>query len=117
MRQQMVIIGELVINREPLLNFEWNCLRAKQTRRLPHSNTGSLDTRFLAGDPEKRKHPGLTVEEVARLLHCRCRSVLRMIRRGDLHPFTGEDGELYFDRVEVEIITHVPLNDILSRRI
>jgi Helix-turn-helix domain len=79
-----------------------------------------LDTRFRPSAPESPPRPGLTVEEVADRLHCRCRTVLRMIRRGDLRPFNGEDGELYFDPAEVAGIKAVPmvrvLLQLLSRR-
>jgi hypothetical protein len=55
----------------------------------------------------------LTVEQVAAMLHCRCRTVLWMIRQGQLHP-TEENGEIYFDRSEIERVRHVPISSVIS---
>jgi hypothetical protein len=38
-----------------------------------------------------------------------------MIKRGELHPISDEDGELYLDRAEVESIRHVRLSRTPSR--
>jgi hypothetical protein len=76
-----------------------------------------LDTRFRPANAEPLQKPKLTVTNVAELLHCRCVTVLLMIKRGQLHPFNGDDDELYFDPEEVAGVRHVPLNRILSRLI
>lgn len=60
---------------------------------------------------------GPTVADVAALLHCRCAAVLWMIKRGELHPISDEDGELYFDREEVAKLAHIPLSSTVSRLI
>ena len=117
MRTQQVILGEIVIDKEPIE------LRAE----LPFSEVGKktavlkdrlaylLDSRFRPANPEPPNAPGLTVEEAADSLHCRCRTVLGMIKRGELHPISDEDGELYLDRAEVESIRHVRLSRTPSR--
>lgn len=120
MRTQRVLLGAMVIDREPPIELYTN-LRAsevaKKSAMLKDRLAYLLDTRFLPADPEPHPKPGLTVEEVADLLHCRCRTVLRMIKRGDLQPSSNEDGEVYFDRKEVESIKHVPASPILFRLI
>jgi hypothetical protein len=117
MRTQRVVLGELVIDGKSPIE-----LRAELPSAKARENTGVLkdklayllDTRFRPSDPEPLPRPGLTVEDVAALLHCRCRTVLRMIKQGQLHPFTDDD-ELYFDREEVARIAHIPLDHGLSR--
>ena len=116
MRTQSVVIGEIVIDdRSVTLRAEVPASTSREwVALLKYKLAYLLDTRFRpATSPRER----LSLEEVAERLHCRCRTVLRMIRRGDLHPVTGDDGELYFDPVEVDIITRVPLGDIVTRLI
>ena len=118
MATQKVLLGELVIDNEPPIELRADLPFGevgKRTAVLKDRLAYLLDTRFRPADPEPPKT--LTVEDVADLLHCRCRTVLRMIRHGDLHSIVGDDGELYFDRAEVEGIRHVPLATILSRLI
>jgi hypothetical protein len=68
-----------------------------------------LDTRFHPSEPKPPCH-GLTVEDVAVLLHCRSKTVLQMVREGKLHPFDDDrDGELYFNPEEIAIIAHIPI--------
>jgi excisionase family DNA binding protein len=118
MRTRRVLLGELVIGSEPAIELraELPCREAsKKAAVLKDRLAYLLDTRFRPAEPEPPETPGLTVEEVAESLHCRCRTVLQMIRRGKLHPVSDEDGELYFDPAEVANVTHVPINSGLSR--
>ena len=118
MDTQKVLLGELVIDNEPPIELRADLPSGevrKRTAALKDRLAYLLDTRFRPADPEPPRI--LTVEDVADLLHCRCRTVLRMIRRGDLHPRNGEDGELYFDRAEVERVQYLPLGGKLTRLI
>lgn len=72
-----------------------------------------LDTRFRAAPPEFER---LTLEQVAEALHCRGRTVLRMIERGTLHP-VEESGEMFFEHSEVERVRNLPISPILLRLI
>lgn len=56
----------------------------------------------------------LSVEEVAGELGCRCRTVLRLINRGDLHPVVV-DGEPYFDPKEIANVRYVPIGEKIVR--
>jgi hypothetical protein len=117
-RTQRVLLGEMVIDREPPIELYVELPRAevgKKSATLKERLAFLLDTRFRPASPESPKSSSLTVQEVADLLHCRCRTVLRMIRGGQLHPFSEEDGELYFDRAEVESIRSVPVSSKLFR--
>jgi len=118
MRTQRVLLGELVIDREPPIELraELSCADAGEKAAVLKDRLAFLlDTRFRPAAPEPVARPGLTVEDVAASLHCRCRTVLQMIRRGKLHPISDEDGELYFDREEVAKIAHIPISPKLSR--
>ncbi len=118
MRTQRVLLGQLVIEKEPPIDLFAKLPSAeagKKAALLKDRLAFLLDTRFQPSDPHPLQSPGLTVEDVADSLHCRCRTVLRMIKCGELHPFSDEDGELYFDPKEVENITHVPLSTTVSR--
>ena len=87
MRTQEVLLGQLVIEREPPIELraELPCVEAaRKAAVLKDRLAYLLDTRFRPSDPEPRPLPGLTVQEVAELLHCRCKTVLRMIKRGEL---------------------------------
>jgi hypothetical protein len=120
MRTQWVLLGHLVIDREPPIDLGVELPVDKVVQKaatLKDRLAFLLDTRFRPSQPEPRPLPGLTVEDVASLLHCRCRTVLRMVKRGELHPISDEDSELYFDREEVANLAHLPLSDKLSRLI
>ena len=118
MATQKVLLGELVIDKEPPIELRVELPRAdvvKKAAAMKDRLAYLLDTRFRPSDPEPPNPASLTVENVAEMLHCRRRTVLRMIRRGDLHPHNGDDGELCFDRGEVERVRYVPLSGKLSR--
>jgi len=120
MRTQRVLLGQLVFDREPPIDLFVE-LPSEEVRTksvvLKDRLAELLNTRFQPSDPLPPPRLGPTVEDVAALLHCRCRTVLRMIEHGQLHPFSDEDGELYFDREEVAKIAHIPLSPKLSRLI
>ena len=117
MRTQRVLLGQLVIDRELPIDLFAEVPFAeagKNVAVLKDRLAYLLDARFRPSDPLPPKNHGLTVEEVAESLHCRCRTVLRMIRRGDLHPVSDEDGELYFDPEEIAGVRSVPIYPKLS---
>ncbi len=119
MRTQRVLLGQLVIDREPSIDLYAELPSAearKKSAALKDRLAYLLDTRFRPAEPEPAPKLKLTVEDVAGALHCRCRTVLRMTKRGELHPVSDEDGELYFDPAEVESVKHVPISPTLSRR-
>jgi hypothetical protein len=110
MDKQSVLIGEVILDQEPRIALYAETeipLSPEGIAVLKDKLANLLDTRFRPPGPLPRF--GLTVEDVAALLHCRCRTVLRMIKQGQLHPISDEDGELYFDREEVAKIAHIPL--------
>ncbi len=120
MHTQRVLLGEVVIGREPPIELFVDLPRdeaGKKAAALKDRLAFLLDTRFRPANPEPLSKRGLAVEEVAVLLHCHCRTVLRLIRRGKLHPISDEDGGLYFDRKEVESVKAVPINPLLPRLI
>jgi len=49
------------------------------------------------------------------MLHCRCLTVLKMVRQRRLFPISTEGGEMYFRREEVAKIAHIPIGLGLSR--
>ena len=105
----------MVIDKEPPIELfvELSCTESdKKAAVLKDRLAYLLDTRFRPSSPEG---PGLTVEKVAEMLECRRRTVLRLISRGKLHPYTGEHGELYFDRAEVSSIKSFPITAVLSK--
>ena len=113
-----MLLGELVIDKEPPIELYVELPRdqvVKKAAAMKDRLAFLLDTRFRPSDPEPPNSTDLTVEEVAELFHCRVGTVLRMIRRGHLHPRTGDDGESYFDRAEVERVNRAPLSAKLSR--
>ncbi len=118
MRTQRVLLGQLVIERELPIDLFAEVPSSEASEKvaaLKDRLAFLLDARFQPSDqlPPPRVAP--TVEDVAELLHCRCRTVLRMVKQGQLHPLSDEDGELYFDREEVAKIAHVPLGPTVSR--
>jgi len=121
MPSQKVLLGELVIDREPPIELYAELPTAdtrKKCAALKDRLAFLLDTRFRPSGPEEGFLPGMTVEEVAETLHCRCMMVLRMVKRGQLHPVgESDDNEPYFDPAEVANIKPVPLGRILSRLI
>ena len=56
----------------------------------------------------------LSIEQVTTALGCRCRTVLRMMRRGDLHYVTV-GGELYFDPKEIAPVRYFPIGGKICR--
>ncbi len=116
---QRVFIGELVIDLElPIeLYVELPRDRARiEAAVLKDRLTFLLDTRFRPSDPlPPEKNRADVGQKWAELLQCRCRTVLSMITRGDLHPVSDEDGELYFERAEMEKL--VPRRLRVSERI
>jgi len=117
MRTQRVLLGQLVIDKELPIDLFAEVPFAKAGKNvavLKDRLAYLLDARFRPSDPLPPNNHGLTVEDVAGLLHCRCLAVVRMIRRGDLHPVSDEDGELYFDPEEIASVRRVPINPKLS---
>jgi hypothetical protein len=121
MRKQRVLLGRMILDKESpiFLSVELPLSEiVKKSAALKDRLAFLLDTRFHPADPESSESPGLTVEQVAERLHCRSITILRMVRRGKLHPFTeGDTSELYFDPAEVANIKAVPLRSVLSRLI
>ncbi len=118
MRTQQVLLGELIIDDESRIEVRASVSSAELARKvavLKDRLAYLLDTRFRPADVEPEKRYRLTVEEVAESLHCRCRTVLKLIRRGELHPIVDDDGELYFDPCQVAKVTHVGIRPKLSR--
>jgi excisionase family DNA binding protein len=116
MRQQRVWLGGIVLDREPPIDLHVDLpgeAVVKKAAYLKDRLAFLLDTKFRPSPPEPAH---LTVEQVAEMLNCRCRTVQRMIERGDLHPME-QNGELYLDRTEVEAIRHVPITERISRLI
>lgn len=105
MRTQRVLLGEMLIEKEPPIELYVELPRSevgKRSAAMKDRLAYLLDTRFRPANPVPAHKLKLTVEDVADLLHCRCRTVMRMVRRGELHPVSDEDSELYFDPAEVE---------------
>jgi hypothetical protein len=69
---------------------------------------------LLPADLELPSRRGFTLEDVAESLHCPNRTVLRMIKSGELHPLSDEDGDMYFDPADIPGIA-VPISPSLSR--
>ena len=116
MRSQRVLLGQMVVDKEPPIDLFVDlpfATVAQKSAALKERLAFLLDTRFQPAPPESLH---LTVEQVAGLLHCRCRTVLRMIERGNLHPIE-ENGEMYFERSEIERLRHLPISPIFSRLI
>lgn len=117
MHTRQVLLGELIIDDESRIEVQASIRSAEVARKvavLKDRLAYLLDTRFRPAVPEPEKSSRLTVEEVAESLHCHCRTVLQLIRQGELHPI-GEDGELYFDPDDVAKVTQVQINPKLSR--
>jgi len=107
MLRQWVVLGELVIDKDaPIeLHVELPAADARaKSAALKDRLAFLLDTRFRPAGPMSLEEARLSVVEVAKLLRCRCVGVKKMIGRGRLHPISDEDGELYFDRAEVESV-------------
>jgi hypothetical protein len=118
MRKRRLLLGQMVIDTETPIELFVELPIADTTEKaavLKDRLACLLDTRFRPSNPEPLKPSRLIVEEVASLLSCHCRTVLWLVKRGDLHPTIGEDGELYFDRAEVANVSHVPSNNSVYR--
>ena len=116
MRQQRVLLGHLVLDREPPIDLHVELpvdAVVKKSAWLKHRLAFLLDARFRPSAPEPTR---LTVEQVAVMLNCRCRTVQGMIERGQLHP-VEINGNLYIARAEVEGIHHFSITDKLARLI
>jgi hypothetical protein len=117
MRTQRVLLGELVIDKEPPIELRAELSSAEAIEKaaiLKDRLAYLLDTRFRPADPELPVRRGFTIEEVAESLNCRCRTVLRMAKSGELHPLSDENGEVYFDPADIPGIA-VPIDPSLSR--
>jgi hypothetical protein len=112
MGKQAVLIGEIILNHEPRITLYAETaipISPEGIAILKDKLVNLLDTRFHPSEP-KPPRPGLTVEDVAGLLHCHSNAVLRMVTEGKLHPFNDDrDGKLYFNPEEVAIIAHLPI--------
>lgn len=118
MDKQAVLIGEIILSQEPRITLYAESpipVSREGIAILKDKLVNLLDTRFRPAQPEPLPFPGLTVEEVAGLLRCRCLTVLKMVRQGKLFPISTEDGEMYFSREEVAKIAHIPIGQGLSR--
>lgn len=116
MRTQRVLLGQMILDREPPIDLLVDLPCDSMTKKaawLKDRLAFLLDTRFKPAAPEPMR---LTVEQVAEILNCRCRTVQRMIERGQLRP-VEINGELYFDRAQVESIRHLPVSLKLFRLI
>lgn len=107
MDKQSVVIGEIVIDADTPVTLRAEVPEDTSRTRialLKYKLAYLLDTRFRPAAPE----PGaqMTIDEVTTLWHCRRATVLRRMKAGELHPVSDEDGELRFDRAEVEKLTH-----------
>jgi hypothetical protein len=120
MDKQAVLIGEIILNLEPRITLYAETvipLSPEGIAALKDKLVNLLDTRFHPSEPvspAQRARPApdgrsLTVEDAAALLHCRCRTVLKMVKRGELHPTSDEDGELYFNPEEIASVAHLPI--------
>jgi hypothetical protein len=117
MGKQAVLIGEIILDQKPRVTLY-------AETQIPVSPEGIavlkdklvylLDTRFEPAEPEPLRL-GLTVEDVAGLLHCRCLTVLKVVKQGKVFPISIEDGEMYFNREEIAKIAHIPLSPNVSR--
>src|ERR1700722_1477139 len=113
MRKQRVLLGELTIDKEPPIELHVDLPYPEAREKsavLKDRLVFLLDARFRPACPEPASRYGLTVEDVADLLRCRCLTVLEMIKHGNLHPFSDEDGELHFDPAEIAGITHIRIS-------
>jgi hypothetical protein len=102
---QRIFLGELVIDLDLPIELYVELPREEvriKAAVLKDRLAFLLDTRFRPSNPLAPEETGLTLVEVADRLQCGCRTVLSMITRGDLHPVSDEDGELHFDRAEME---------------
>jgi hypothetical protein len=116
MAKRRVWLGQIILDKEPPINlFAELPLEtvAKKAAYLKERLAFLLDIRFSGAPPESQR---LTFEEVAQTLHCSGRTVLRMIERDRLHPLE-ENGEIYFERFEIEHVRHFPISLILPRLI
>ena len=119
---QRVLLGEMVIDREPPIELHVELPYAethKKSAALKDRLAYLLDTRFRPADPNPEPEPcqshTLTVAGVADLLRCHCQTVLRMMRRGRLHPVSDEHGELQFDPAEIESVRYISPGSVISR--
>src|SRR5262249_6750687 len=106
--------GQLVLDSEyPIdLHVELPVAEAvKRSAELKDHLAFLLDTRFHPSPPQPSH---LTIRQVALMLGCRCRTILRMVERGQLRA-VEENGELYFERDEIESIRFVPINQQISK--
>jgi hypothetical protein len=118
MDKQAVLIGEIVLSQEPRISLYAETpipLSREGIAVLKDKLVNLLDTRFHPSEPVQLKLPGLTVEDVATLLHCRCITVLKMVKQSKLLPISTEEGEMYFSREEVAKIAHIPIGPGLFR--
>jgi hypothetical protein len=118
MDKQAVLIGEIILNQEPRISLYAETsipLSREGIAVLKDKLVNLLDTRFQPSEPVTLPLPDLTVEDVASLLHCRCITVLKMVKQGKLFPVSSDDGEMYFSREEVAKIAHIPIGPGLSR--
>src|SRR5579872_6973322 len=100
MREQRIFLGEMRIDNESPIDLFMDlpaCSVVKKAALLKDRLKYLLDTRFSPSSPEKEE---ITIEEVTKILNCSCRTVLRMIRRGELHV-TERNEDIYFCRTEV----------------
>ena len=96
MDKQAVLLGEIILNQEPRIALYAESQISASPERiavLKDKLATLLDSRFRPSEPEALSLPGLTIEDVAALLHCRCLTVLKMVRQGKLFPSTPKTGK------------------------
>ena len=99
MRKQRVLLGALTIDNEPPIELQVELVFSEVRRKsavLKDRLVYLLDTRFRPAMPEPRQSANFTIADVTDLFQCHRVTVLRMIRRGQLHP-VGDGDEMYFD--------------------
>jgi hypothetical protein len=110
---QRVWLGRLTIDDEPHIELQVELPGEEIERKstaLREKLTQMFGFKFEPACPRPGQESKLALGETAELLRCGGQGVFELIARGELHPVSDEDGELFFDRVEVARVRLMALN-------
>jgi len=115
---QRVWLGRLAIDDEPHIELQVELQPGEIERKsaaLREKLAHMFGPRFEPTCPRPCQESKLALRETAELLRCGGQGVFELIARGELHPVSDEDGELFFDPVEVARVKLMALNSAWRR--
>jgi hypothetical protein len=113
-----VCIGELIVDGQTSIGLLAELPGSEVCEKaalLQESLAQLLGSRFRPANPASFPKPKFTLSDVADWLDCSAASVQRMVELRRLHPVSDEDGELYFDRAEIQSLKRISINQKVAK--